>query len=152
MKLVVTGVVLALLLAVLAACGTPVAVQSTPSNVTIAVQVEPEAPAVGEATLIVTLKDGSGAPIDGATLKVHGDMDHAGMMPVDREVQDSTNGSYRVPFTWTMGGGWIVTVTAQLPNTGGEISQTFKFFVEAVSSSSVIKQHEATAEATADSH
>jgi hypothetical protein len=76
-------------------------------------------------------------------------MDHAGMESVDREVKESTNGVYRVPFEWTMGGGWIVGVTAQLPNNGGEISKTFEFFVEAVSSESVI--HRPGAEATAES-
>lgn len=155
MKSVVKVFALALLLSALAACGTQVAVQPTASNVTIAVQVESEPPAVGTETLIVTLKDGSGAPIDGATLQVRGDMDHAGMMAVEREVRDSAGGSYQVPFEWTMGGGWIVTVTAQLPDNGGEISQKFEFFVEAVSKDSVV-QHNAgmaqTAEATADGH
>ncbi len=149
------AVVLFLSLVLLAACGTQVAVQPTPSNVTIAVDVESQPLAVGAATLIVTLTDGGGAPVDGAALRVRGDMDHAGMMAVEREVKDSAGGSYRVPFEWTMGGGWIVTVTAQLPNNGGEISQKFEFFVEAVSKDSVV-QHNAgmaqTAEATADGH
>ncbi|MBI5670939.1 MAG: FixH family protein [Chloroflexi bacterium] len=143
--------VVLLLSVLLAACGTRVAVQPTPVNVSIAVRAESEPLAVGATTLLVSLTDSSGRPIDGATLRVHGDMDHAGMVSVDREVKDSANGEYRVPFEWTMGGGWIVTVTAQLPDNGGEISKTVEFFVEAVASDSIINRHAAaTAEATAD--
>lgn len=142
------------ILLILTACGQPSAAMTVPVDVDIAVRVEPEPLAVGETTLIVTLTNGSGSHIDGAKLQVHGNMDHAGMMPVDREVNESANGEYRVPFEWTMGGGWIVTVTAQLPNNGGEISKTFEYFVEAVSSESIINQSggmDMTAEATFDS-
>lgn len=136
----------------LAACGQPVTPTAALPAVAMTVQVEPEPLTVGAATLIVTLKDAAGAPVDGARLQVHGDMDHQGMMPVDREASDSANGEYRIPFEWTMGGGWVVTITAQLPDNGGEISQTYNFFVEAVSSQSIISRPraaDATAEATA---
>ncbi|MCC6614122.1 MAG: FixH family protein [Anaerolineae bacterium] len=133
-----TSLSLLLLSLILAACGQQAA-PPTPIDVDMSVRAEPESLAVGEAALLVTLKDADGSPIDGARLQVHGDMDHEGMTPVDREVSESTNGEYRVPFEWTMGGGWIVTVTAQLPG-GGEITQTFDFFVEAVSSESVINR------------
>lgn len=125
----------------LVACGQQNAPTAPPVDVDMSVQAEPEPLAVGETTLIVTLKDASNAPIDGATLQVHGDMDHEGMTTVDREVSQSVNGEYRVPFEWTMGGGWIVTITAQLPGNSGEITETFDFFVEAVSSESVINRH-----------
>lgn len=124
----------------LTACGTPSAAMRSTAEVVIAARVEPESLAVGETTLIVTLTDSSGSHIEGARLQVHANMDHAGMMPVDREVSASVNGEYLVPFEWTMGGGWIVVVTAQLAD-GGETSETFEFFVEAVSSESVINRH-----------
>lgn len=130
---------LLLLALVLVACGQQSAPPPTPTNIDMSVQVEPEPLAVGEAALLVTLRNADGSPIDGATLQVHGDMDHEGMVPVDREVSDSTNGEYRVPFEWTMGGGWMVTISARLPD-GGEISQTYDFFVEAISSESIINQ------------
>lgn len=123
-----------------AACGPQSAPPPTPADVDMSLRAEPEPPAVGDATLIVTLKDASGAPVDGAALKAHGDMDHAGMMPVDGETSESAAGEYRVPFKWTMGGGWIVTITAQLPNNGGEITKTFNFFVEAVSGESIVNR------------
>ncbi len=136
----------------LAACGQPVIPTAALPEMKMAVRVEPETLAVGATTLIVTLKDAAGAPVDGARLRVHGDMDHQGMMPVEREISDGTNGEYRVPFEWTMGGGWVVTITAQLPDNGGEISQTYNFFVEAVSGQSIIGRSStavATAETTA---
>jgi hypothetical protein len=148
--LFITGFVLV----ILTACGQQGAATTATVDVDIALRVEPELLAVGEATVIVTLTNGSGSRIDGAKLQVHGNMDHAGMMPVDREVSESANGEYRVPFEWTMGGGWIVTVTAQLPNNGGEVSKTFEYFVEAVSSESIINQSggmDITADATPDS-
>ena len=125
----------------LVGCGQQNVSTSASVEVDMSVRVEPEPLTVGETTLIVTLKDASDAPVDGATLQVHGDMDHEGMASVDREASDSVNGEYRVPFEWTMGGGWIVTITTKLPDSGGEISETFDFFVEAVSSESVINRH-----------
>lgn len=129
-----------LLMLLLVACGqqnnsTPVAVDAEMS-----MRVEPEPMTVGETTLIITLTNSNGTAIDGATLQIHGDMDHEGMTPVDRESRESTGGEYHIPFEWTMGGGWIVTVTAQLPNSRGEITQDFEFFVEAISSDSIINR------------
>jgi hypothetical protein len=124
----------------LTACQQPGDATPAPVDVRISMRVEPEPLAVGDATLIITLTDASGAPVDGAALNVHGDMDHEGMVPVIRETSDSANGEYRVPFEWTMGGGWIITVTVSLP-AGGQLSDTFEYFVEAASSESIINQH-----------
>jgi hypothetical protein len=111
------------------------------ADVQIELSVTPAPPAVGDSTLIVTLTDASGAPINGATVAVEGNMDHAGMEPSTGQTSEDTEGIYRVPFRWTMGGGWTVTVTATLPN-GGVATATFEMFVEAVSSGSVIHQTE----------
>jgi hypothetical protein len=136
MKTLHAAVLIVLLLAACAQQSTPTA---APPNLILSVRTEPEQLAVGETTLIVSLTDASGSPVDGAKLQIQGDMDHEGMMSVDREASESVNGEYRVPFEWTMGGGWIVNVTAQLPD-GSAISQTFDFFVEAVSSQSIINR------------
>lgn len=140
MKAVLTLVMLLLVSLGLVACVQPSATPPTSVTIDIVARVEPEPPAVGESTLIVTLKDASGAPIDGARLRVQGNMDHAGMTAINREINQSTNGEYHIPFEWSMGGGWIVEVTAQLPGETGETSKTFEFFVEAVSSESIINQ------------
>jgi len=144
-----TIVILGLLISILTACGGQADNTPIVTNAEISVRIEPEPPAMGESTLIITLKDSNGNAIDGATLSIHGDMDHAGMAPVDREASASTNGEYRVPFEWTMGGGWIVTISAQLPNNGGKVEKTVNYFVEAASSGSIINQHgRATEEVT----
>ena len=140
----ILGLVMAAGLLVLAtACGAQNTASSAPADVNISVRTEPEALFVGETTLIFTLTDGSGNRVGGAKLLVHGDMDHAGMTPLNGEADVSSNGEYHVPFAWSMGGGWIIRVTAQMPG-GGEVSKTFDFFVEAVSSESIINRNTKT--------
>lgn len=123
----------------LAACGQQSAPTPVGEDLDLVLRVEPEPPSVGQATLIATLKDANGLPVDGARLLLHGDMDHEGMTQVDLETSESLGGEYRIPFEWTMGGGWIVTVTAQTP-AGGEISETLNVFVGAVSTESIINR------------
>lgn len=110
------------------------------TDVNMTLEVPPEMLAVGEAQLVITLQGTDGAPIDGARLEIIGNMDHAGMMPVERQAEGGTDGVYTVPFEWTMGGGWIVTVNATLPNNGGQVNREFEFFVDAVSRDSVINE------------
>ncbi len=128
-----------LLVVILAACGGENAEAINPDDVRIAVVVEPDTLAVGESTFVITLQDKDGNAIDGATVRAHGDMEHEGMAPVESETNESENGVYRLPFTWTMGGGWMVTITADLPG-GGQAEQTFDFFIEAISEDSIINQ------------
>ena len=123
-----------------AGCSQGNAPTAAPPDASISLAIEPEPVTVGESTLMVTLRDGSGDAVDGATLNVQGNMDHAGMAAVERVVNVSSSGEYTVPFEWTMGGGWTIIVTASLPDNGGEVSQTFDTFVEAVSSESIIRQ------------
>lgn len=94
------------------------------SDITVDMAVEPEQPAIGPATLIFTLTDESGQPINNAALKVEGNMTHAGMTPVFGETTAGENGRYEIPFEWTMGGDWFVTANITLPN-GQEISREF---------------------------
>lgn len=84
------------------------------SDVNITLVVDPDAPVVGSATLRITLTDSNDTPINDAVLEIRGDMSHAGMEPVLANAEASQAGVYEVPFTWTMGGDWIVTVTAIL--------------------------------------
>ncbi len=119
--------------------------RQTIDNVQISLVVEPDPAAVGETTLVITLTDVDGRPIDGATVRVHGNMDHEGMIPVEGESADSEAGVYRVPFAWTMGGGWILDVTATLPDDGGIVVERFDLNVSAISQESVITQHDGNA-------
>lgn len=98
------------------------------SGINIQLAVDPEPPQTGESTLIVTLTDGQGAPVTNAAVAVRGDMTHAGMEPVTGEASEEGNGVYRVPFEWTMGGDWIVTVTVGLPD-GKTTDEAFNFTI-----------------------
>ncbi len=79
--------------------------------------------------LLITLKDSNGNPINDATLRIRGDMIHAGMTPVlVEDVTGGQNGIYTIPFTWTMGGDWIVTVEGILAD-GRSVSHRFNLSI-----------------------
>lgn len=88
------------------------------SDVDVTLDVQPDPPTVGQSTLVVTVADAGGNPIEGAALSVKGDMNHAGMEPVLREARTGPDGVAEIPFEWTMGGDWIVTLDVSLP--GGD--------------------------------
>lgn len=120
-------IVLTLIAGWLSACGR---IQPRPADnsagLTIDMAVEPEQPVVGGATLIVTLTDESGRPVNEASVNIEGNMTHAGMTPVFGEATAGNNGRYEIPFEWTMGGDWIVTVNITLPD-GENCPETFRF-------------------------
>lgn len=89
---------------------------------------------VGDTTLVVTVTDDEGNPIENpGTLSLRGDMNHAGMIPVIREASDATNGVFTVPFEWTMGGAWILEATLTLPN-DEVVTETFNYEILAEAS------------------
>lgn len=95
----------------------------------ITVQTDPPTPQVGGGVLVVTVTGQDGEPVDDATLAVEGNMTHAGMVPVIAHVDEGEGGAYRVPFTWSMGGDWVITVTARAPD-GRQAQADFRFTVE----------------------
>jgi len=100
-----------------AGCGRIQAGQpDTTAEINLSLAVEPEQPAIGPAELLITVTDAAGQPINNATLDIEGNMTHAGMVPVFAQAEAGEVGRYRVPFVWTMGGDWQVTVTATLPD------------------------------------
>lgn len=82
---------------------------------------------IGETTLLLAVIDKDGNAItDPGALRVRGDMSHAGMVPVFAETDQSANGVFSLPFTWTMPGGWIVEASLTLPS--GELAvESFTF-------------------------
>lgn len=88
------------------------------------VTLEPLSTNVGETTLLITVTDSNGEPINDATVAVKGDMTHAGMQPVLAEAAAGEAGVYTIPFEWTMGGDWIVTVDVTLAD-GTVVSKQF---------------------------
>lgn len=107
--------------------------QATPTpaaNIQIDLSYDPDPPTPGDGTIIVALTGSDGTPYTEAqTVEVRGDMTHAGMAPENGGVDSGENGVYRVPFNWSMGGDWILTVTVTLAD-GGEISEEFEVSVE----------------------
>lgn len=118
--------VLIVLTQALAACGPP----ATPTNdLVLTLHVEPATLQVGQANLVVTVTDKDGKPVDDARVEVEGNMTHPGMAPVTAQVEGGTNGTYRLPFTWSMGGDWVISVTARLPD-GRQSQADFPFSVD----------------------
>ncbi len=82
--------------------------------------------AIGQTTLTVIVQTPDGTPIDNATVEITGDMTHAGMAPVFGKVQGGKEGRYSVPFDWNMGGDWVLTIKATLPDgTSAKIEQKY---------------------------
>jgi copper(I)-binding protein len=95
------------------------------ADIAISIELANESAAVGEETaILVSLADSAGNPINDAQVKLRGDMNHAGMTPVLGEAANGTNGVYEIPFAFSMGGDWIITVDVTLPN-GTTASETF---------------------------
>ncbi len=103
-----------------------------PPTPTAALQIdltyEPAPARVGQAALLITVRDTAGQPVTDAKVSARGDMSHAGMAPVLGEGEPQGNGRYRVPFEWTMSGDWFVDVTVTLPD-GAVAQQRFDLTV-----------------------
>ncbi|MCK6578737.1 MAG: DUF4198 domain-containing protein [Anaerolineae bacterium] len=79
------------------------------------VALEPDTQIVGEVTLVLRVLRGE-APLAGAQVAVQGDLRRAGVLPVQGGGQTDSAGVVRVPFEWTTGGDWVVTVTITTPD------------------------------------
>jgi len=60
------------------------------------------------------VRDAGGKPVEGATLKLEGNMAHAGMKPVFADAKEVKPGRYEADLEWTMAGDWFVLVTGKL--------------------------------------
>ncbi len=121
---------MAVLLVLVSACR-----QETPAasgDIRISLIVQPSPINVGESTLGIAVTTESLDPVAVNNLTVRGDMDHAGMVPVIVANLQSANGQFQVPFIWSMGGDWIVEVTAELAD-GRSATDTFDIRVGAES-------------------
>jgi hypothetical protein len=83
-------------------------------DVQIDLAISPNPPKVGDAEAIVTLKSKDGQPIRGATVKLEGNMNHAGMEPVFAAGKEAEPGQYKADMKFTMGGDWFILVNATL--------------------------------------
>lgn len=131
---IVLSIFLILSLFFLAACRESAQPTPTPDGFTptpeieIEMAVEPLPAATGDAILVVTLHSPDGTPIGDANVAARGDMNHAGMMPVFGQTRDNRNGVYRIPFEWTMGGDWVVTLTITLAD-GRQVERSYEMAI-----------------------
>jgi hypothetical protein len=79
-------------------------------DVTVDLKVEPDPPRVGPAKLTLIVKDADDRPVEGAKLKLEGNMSHAGMKPVFADAKEEKAGRYRADLEFTMGGDWFILV------------------------------------------
>jgi hypothetical protein len=82
----------------------------------VEMSLEPSPPQVGEADISLRLTDADGKPLEGADLRVEGNMNHAGMKPSFADVSEVEPGKYAGTLRFTMGGDWFILVTAKLPD------------------------------------
>ena len=86
------------------------------SDVGVDVSVNPNPPAVGEATVTLALNDANGQPITGAQVELEGNMVHAGMAPTFSKSAEVAPGRYEAPLQFNMAGDWFILVKATLPD------------------------------------
>lgn len=98
------------------------------SNLRFELLSEPPILMMGEAVLVVRVRDESGRPVNDATLELRGDMTHAGMTPVFGTLSKVENGEYHFGFEWSMVGEWVITVSGTTAD-GKRILQRFERLV-----------------------
>lgn len=77
--------------------------------------VKPDPPRVGPATVALTLADAkTGRPVEGAEVRLEGNMSHPGMKPVFGAAREVAPGKYEGAIEFTMGGDWFILVDAKL--------------------------------------
>jgi hypothetical protein len=87
-------------------------------------------PIVGIDELVLRVIDPqTGSPISDAYLSVRGQATAVQTVPILSSSKAGTNGEYIIPFEWTAGGDWVVTVSALLPD-GSSIEKTFDVAVD----------------------
>jgi hypothetical protein len=79
-------------------------------------QVDPQPPRVGPAAITLRIWNDSGQPVQRASVRLEGNMTHAGMAPSFGDAVEVDPGRYRAPLEFSMGGDWIVLVHITLPN------------------------------------
>jgi len=100
-------------------------------DVKVEFKIEPDPPKVGSAEVTLLLTANGEKPVKGATLKLEGNMNHAGMKPVFGDAKEVEAGKYEATLELTMGGDWYVEVTGTLAD-GRKLKR--KFNVDGVKS------------------
>jgi hypothetical protein len=85
-------------------------------DVQVDLTVNPSPPLVGDAEVSLTLTDAGGMPLQGADVRLEGNMNHAGMKPSFAELREVEPGRYAGTLQFTMGGDWFILVMAETPD------------------------------------
>jgi hypothetical protein len=81
--------------------------------------ITPNPPAAGPVRLSLTLTDvAKRQPVQGAAVRLEGNMSHPGMQPVFGEAREVAPGTYEASLDLTMGGDWFFLVEARLSGGG----------------------------------
>ncbi|HKV42344.1 MAG TPA: FixH family protein [Blastocatellia bacterium] len=86
--------------------------------VTIEHQIAPQPVRTGPATITLTLKDASRAPVRGAAIQLEADMSHPGMSPLFGKAEEVNPGQYQTQLRFSMAGDWVILIHGILP--GGQ--------------------------------
>jgi hypothetical protein len=103
-----------LALLALAGCRREAPPPSELEGVKIDFEIGPRPLTQGTARAAVRLTDESGKPIEKATLKIEGNMNHAGMKPSFADLEEVKPGRYEGDLELTMGGDWFVLIDGTL--------------------------------------
>ena len=83
---------------------------------TLAHEVSPQPPRVGQVTITLRVSDVSKKPVTGARVRLEGNMSHPGMVPVFAEAREAEPGSYPATMELSMAGDWYVVAHVTLPD------------------------------------
>lgn len=84
------------------------------ADVKIRLELAPNPPRVGTSTITTRILDPAGQPVTGATIKLEGNMNHAGMVPTFSTPREVRPGEYVGDLEFTMGGDWYIEVNGHL--------------------------------------
>jgi hypothetical protein len=84
-------------------------------DVRVELTLHPSPPQVGSADATVALADAQGAPLENASVRLEGNMNHAGMVPTFADLDETAPGTYTGTLQFTMGGDWFILATVTLP-------------------------------------
>ena len=74
---------------------------------------DPAIPVVGMSRLLFAITEPDGTPLEGARLRIEGNMNHAGMVPEFADATETRPGHYEAELEFTMGGDWFLLVDAE---------------------------------------
>jgi hypothetical protein len=86
---------------------------SAATDIQVHVALDPSPPIVGNADVTLMLADVNGSPVKDATVRLEGNMNHAGMRPSFADLREVEPGRYSGTIEFTMGGDWFILVTAK---------------------------------------